>query len=156
MIKVMSKQEPDLIEPSTVQDIFQIAPSFVIDQEFPCDDCGGTGRDIGALDSWDGEVCSRCAGSGQETVTKNYLAEALRIAGNPQCTVPIERAHLVAIIQYSRQVVGAAMCRPKTPAFKHEPVFSNASRYSRRANRTRKVIQIERRKRNVDISPQRT
>ena len=67
-----------------------------------------------SLDPWDGGVCSRCAGSGQEMVTRNYLAEALRIAGNPECTVPVERAHLVAIVQYCRQVVSAVVCYPKS------------------------------------------
>jgi hypothetical protein len=129
------------------------AASYV---ELPCEECGGSGFDPGGIDPWGPEPCPLCRGAGTQKVTKNYLAEALRIAGNPECTVPVERAHLVAIVQYCRQVVSAAMCRPKAPALKRGPVFSKAARHRRRAARTRKVIQIERRKRDVEIRPQRT
>jgi hypothetical protein len=129
---------------------------YVLEIDLPCDGCGGSGFDPGGIDPWGPEPCPVCHGTGTQKVTKNYLAEALRIAGNPECTVPLERAHLVAIVQYCRQVVDAAMCRPKATAPKREPVFFKASRHSRRAARTRKVIQFKRRKRNVDIRPQRT
>src|ERR1700733_7294216 len=61
------------ILPCSVRDFSQTAAPFVIEQEIPCEDCGGTGRDIGVLDPWDGGVCPRCAGSGRETVIRNYL-----------------------------------------------------------------------------------
>jgi hypothetical protein len=144
------------IKNSSQRDVSQVAAPFVIDQEIACEDCGGTGSDLGSLHPWDGEVCSRCAESGREMVTRNYLAEAFRIAGNPECTVPVERAHLVAIVQYCRQVVDAAMCRPKAPAIKREPAVSKSFGHSRRAARTHKVIQFKRRRRNVDIRPQST
>jgi len=133
-----------------------LRPPYILEVEANCEECGGSGVDPGSLDPWGPEPCPVCRGAKTQRIVRNYLAEALRIAGNPECTMPVERAHLVAIVQYCRQVVSAAMCRTKIPALKHEPVFSKASRYSRRANRTRKVIQFTRRKRNVDISPQRT
>lgn len=34
--------------------------------EIPCEDCGGTGGDRGAIDGW--EPCSHCQGSGLEPV----------------------------------------------------------------------------------------
>ena len=105
------------ITPSAVRDISQTAAPFVIEQEIPCEDCGGTGRDIGVLDPWDGGVCPRCAGSGQETVIRNYLAEAFRIAANPEMPRPVERVHLVAIIQYCRQVVSAVAGLPEVRKF---------------------------------------
>jgi hypothetical protein len=134
----------------------EIHGSYVLEVESDCEECGGSGFDPGGIDPWGPEPCPVCHGAGTQRVTKNYLAEALRIAGNPECTVPVERAHVVAIVQYCRKVVGAAMCRPKATAPKREPVVSKAFRHSRRGAQTRNVIQFKRRKRNVDISPQRT
>jgi hypothetical protein len=140
----------------TMMHFWEVLNSSVERLEVPCDECGGSGFDPGGMDPWGPEPCPVCHGAGTQRITQNYLAEAFRIAGNPECTVPAERAHLVAIVQYCRQVVGAAMCPPKALVHKRDPVFFKASRHSRRAARTRKVIQFKRRKKNVGISPQRT
>lgn len=45
-----------------------------------CDDCGGSGVDIGGLSATEAVVCPSCDGRGRQIVVRNYLAEALRIA----------------------------------------------------------------------------
>ena len=55
------------------------------------------------------EDCSACHGTGKETILRNYLAEAFRIAANPQANLQLERAHLVALTAYARQTVNALM-----------------------------------------------
>jgi hypothetical protein len=87
--------------------------SYSQEVEVPCEDCGGTGRDIGALDPWNGEVCPCCGGSGRETITRNYLAEAFQIVANPDSVRLVERSHLVAIVQYCRQTVSAVVRLPE-------------------------------------------
>jgi hypothetical protein len=142
--------------PSSVRDVSQTEAPFVIEQEIPCEDCGGTGRDIGALDPWDGVICPRCAGSGRETVIRNYLAEAFRIAANPECRVPVERVHLVAVIEYCRQVVSAVASLPEVRKLAGtQPGLKKSVRHGRGRSPSHEVTQIKRRKRNVDISPQR-
>ena len=152
-----SARMPTGITRSSVRQISGIVVPFVIEQEIPCEDCGGTGRDIGALDPWDGEVCSHCAGSGREMVIRNYLAEAFQIAANPESTRPVERAHLVAIVQYCRQSVSAVIGLPEIPERAQTHAQRKSSfRHSRDRSQSQKITQIERRKKNVDISPQRT
>ncbi len=144
------------IKPSSVRDISQTAAPFVIEQEIPCEDCGGTGRDIGGLDPWDGGACPRCAGSGRETVIRNYLAEGFQIVANPENTRPVERAHLVAIVQYCRQVVSAVAGLPEVSKRSQTKARRSSSSWlSRGRLQSDEVTQIKRRKRNVAISPQR-
>jgi hypothetical protein len=45
----------------------------------------------------------------KEAILRNYLAEAFRIAANPQANLPVERAHVVALTAYARQTVNALM-----------------------------------------------
>lgn len=80
----------------------------------PCQECGGDGRDPGALESdvFNEPPCPRCKGSKFETVTRNYLSEAFAIVSNPDSTRPVERKHLVAITQYAREHVSALMKLP--------------------------------------------
>jgi len=85
---------------------------FIRTVEQACEDCGGSGRNEGSPDPWDTSDCSKCGGSGSEIVSRNYLAEALAIAQNPESARVIEREHLVVIIQYARQFVSTAMSLP--------------------------------------------
>jgi len=130
---------------------------FIIEQEIPCDECGGSGFDPGSIDPWGPESCPACHGAKTQKITRNYLAEAFRNAANPESTRPVERLHLVAIVQYCREAVRAVVGlpevleRPKA----HAP-HKSSSRHSRSRFQSQKVTQIERRKKNVDISPQRT
>lgn len=103
-----------------------LAP-YMIELELLCDDCGGSGFDPRGIDPWGPEPCTACQGAGTKRITKNYLAEALRIAGNPECQVPVERAHLVAIVHYCRQAVSAVVSLPETP----EPVQARLKRSPR-------------------------
>lgn len=66
--------------------------------EQDCEDCGGSGFDPGGLDPWGPEPCPTCHGAKTQVVTKNYLAEALRICADPESTQPVNRAHLVAVM----------------------------------------------------------
>src|SRR5579864_3509935 len=102
----------------------KIQRSYVVELDLPCDECGGSGFDPGGIDPWGPEPCPVCRGAGTQRITKNYLAEALRIAANPECLAPVERAHLVAIVKYCRQVVSAAMGLPEVP----EPVRTRPER----------------------------
>ena len=81
-----------------------------------CEDCGGSGRDRGSLDSFlngTEPVCQSCNGLTTETITRNYLSEALAIAQNPDSTRVVERAHLVAIIRFARAHVSALFQLPE-------------------------------------------
>jgi hypothetical protein len=77
--------------------------------EIDCQDCGGRGYDPGGANPQEAEDCLACHGSGKETILRNYLAEAFRIAANPQANLKLERAHLVALTAYARQTVNALM-----------------------------------------------
>jgi len=84
--------------------------------EIDCEDCGGSGRDPGALDAYlesTEPVCPSCKGLGVETVTRNFLSEAFAIASNPDSTRPVEREHLVAIVRYAREHVSALFQLPE-------------------------------------------
>ena len=93
-------------------------PTYVAEVEVNCEECGGSGYDPGSLDPWGPEVCSVCHGAKTQTITRNYLAEAFQIAGNPDSLRPIERLHLIAIIQHCRQAVSALMSLPEVPEHK--------------------------------------
>jgi hypothetical protein len=130
---------------------------YVLELELPCDECGGAGFDPGGIDPWGPEPCPACLGAGTQRIIRNYLAEALRIAGNPECSVPVERAHLVAIVEYCRQAVSAVVSLPDVPERpRTEPVLKRPVRHRRSRTQSHEVTQIKRRKRNVDFSPQRT
>ena len=85
---------------------------YVKEVEQECQDCGGSGYDSSSLDPF-GDICKSCMGSGKETVVRNYLAEALRIAADPESTRPVEREHLVAIVKYTREAVSALAALPE-------------------------------------------
>jgi len=57
------------------------------------------------------DVCPGCHGSGTQIVRRDYLAEALRIAGGRSATVP-RREHLQAVIEHCRALVEAVMAMP--------------------------------------------
>ena len=80
---------------------------YAVESEQACEDCAGTGRDWGTVGENAPEECSHCRGTGKETVTRNFLAEAFRIAADPGCTAELKREHLVAIINHARQAVSA-------------------------------------------------
>ena len=84
-------------------------PPFSDLVEVDCQDCGGRGYDPGGSNPQEAEDCPSCRGSGKETILRNYLAEAFRIAANPQSNLQLERAHLVALTAYARQTVNALM-----------------------------------------------
>lgn len=85
---------------------------YVKEVEQECQDCGGSGYDSSSIDPF-GDICKSCMGSGKETVIRNFLAEALRIAANPESTRPVEREHLVAIVKYTREAVSALAALPE-------------------------------------------
>jgi hypothetical protein len=129
---------------------------YIVELELPCGECGGSGFDPGGIDPWGPEPCPVCQGEGTQRITKNYLAEAFRIAGHPECRVPVERVHLVAIIQYCRQVVSAVAGLPEVRKFVGtQPGLKKSVRHGRGRSPSHGVTQIKRRKSNVDISPQR-
>jgi hypothetical protein len=84
-------------------------PPFSDLVEIDCQDCGGRGYDPGGINPQEAEDCSACHGTGKETILRNYLAEAFRIAANPHANLQLERAHLVALTAYARQTVNALM-----------------------------------------------
>ena len=133
-------------------------PPLVVDVELPCDECGGSGFDPGGIDPWGPEPCPVCHGAGTQKITKNYLAEAFRIIGNPHCAVPVERAHLVAIVQYCRQLISAVVALPEVPKQAQVQARLQSLQIDSRAKvaHTHAVTHIKRRKRDVDIRPQRT
>src|SRR5579862_4597073 len=80
----------------------------LVEVEEECEECGGNGYDWGSLSPIDPEECPACLGSGKQTVMRNYLAEALRIAAGKSARLA-QREHLVAVIQHCRGLVGAVM-----------------------------------------------
>jgi hypothetical protein len=88
-------------------------PPYVMEVEVNCDECGGTGFDPGGIDPWGPEPCPACRGAKRQLITRNYLAEAFQIAANSESTRPIERQHLVAVIQHCRQAVSALVSLPE-------------------------------------------
>jgi len=87
--------------------------SYIAEVEVNYDDCGGSGFDPGGIDPWGPEVCPTCHGERTQRITRNYLAEAFQISANPDSTRPVERQHLVAVIQHCRELVGALMRLPE-------------------------------------------
>jgi len=85
---------------------------YLVEVEADCEECGGSGVDPGALDPWGPESCPRCQGARTQRMVRNYLAEAFQIAGNPDGTRPVERQHLVVIIQHFRAMVSAFASLP--------------------------------------------
>ena len=77
-----------------------------------CEDCGGSGRDPGALNPWDPEACSSCHGAGVQTVERNYLAEAFRIAAGESLRAP-EPEHVKAVVEHCRKLASAALSLPE-------------------------------------------
>lgn len=90
-----------------------VPPPYTAEVEVNCDECGGSGFDPGGIDPWGPEVCPRCHGAKTQMITRNYLAEAFQIAANPDSDRPIERQHLVAVIQHCRQAVSALVSLPE-------------------------------------------
>ncbi len=127
---------------------------YAIEVDADCEECGGSGFDPGGIDPWGPEPCPTCRGAKTQRIIRNYLAEAFRIVGNPECQVPAERAHLVAIVHFCRRAVSAVVSLPEVPECTR--ARQRSSRHDRaEVTHTREVNQIGRRKRNVDISPQR-
>jgi hypothetical protein len=87
------------------------AMTYVVEVEENCEDCGGSGFDLGSLCAMEPEECRTCRGSGKQIVRRDYLAEALRIAGGMSHREP-QREHLEAVIQHCRSLVAAAMVLP--------------------------------------------
>jgi hypothetical protein len=88
-------------------------PPYILEAEVNCDECGGTGFDPGGIDPWGPEPCPACRGAKRQLITRNFLAEAFQIAANSESTRPIERQHLVAVIQHCRQAVSALVSLPE-------------------------------------------
>lgn len=83
-----------------------LAEQSTVRMEFPCQDCGGSGQETGSVCP-EGEACRSCHGSGREAIVRNFLAEALRLAADPASTIPLDRRHIVAIVQHTRQAISA-------------------------------------------------
>ena len=90
-------------------------PSFVVEVEQECDECGGRGYDLGSLGPTDAAECTSCQGSGRQTVKRDYLAEGLRIAAGNSSITP-KREHLEAVVQHCRSLVYAAMAITELPS----------------------------------------
>jgi hypothetical protein len=101
-----AREAPETAQPET-------HPPYVLEVEVNCDECGGSGFDPGGLDPWGPEPCPACRGAKTRWITRNYLAEAFQIAANPESTRPVERQHLVAVIQHCRQAVSAVVSLPE-------------------------------------------
>jgi hypothetical protein len=102
------ESEPKAIPPRRARTVApEPLPPFSALVEIPCQDCGAKGYDAGSLNPHQREVCPACQGSGKETVLRNYLAEAFRIAADPKTNLQLERAHLVALTAYARPTVSA-------------------------------------------------
>ena len=86
---------------------------YIIEVDVPCEECGGSGFDPGGLDPWGPEPCPVCTGAKTQRITRNYLAEAFRIAADPNSACPIERRHLTAVIQHCREAVSALVSLPE-------------------------------------------
>ena len=84
---------------------------FVVQVEEKCEDCGGSGYDWGSLSPTEPDECPGCGGSGTQIVRRDYLAEALRIAGGKSATAP-QREHLEATVQHCRALVQAIITMP--------------------------------------------
>lgn len=120
-----------------------------------CQECGGSGFDPAGIDPWGPESCPACHGARTQKITRNYLAEAFRIAANPESTRAVERQHLVVIVQYCREAVSAVVGLPEVPEHaRTRPALKRSVRRSRSRSQSHTVTQIARRKTNVDISPQ--
>lgn len=120
---------------------------YVIEVEVACDECGGSGFDPGGIDPWGPESCPACHGAKTQKITRNYLAEAFRIAASPESTRPVERQHLIAIVQHCRQAVSAIVGLPEI----HERAQTHAqpkssSRHSRSRSQSHAATHIKRRK----------
>lgn len=84
----------------------EVLPPFTVEVEQDCEDCGGRGYDLG--ERFEFTPCPECGGTKKQTVIRQYLAEAFRIAAGQTSMIP-ERAHLVALTAYARQTVNALM-----------------------------------------------
>jgi len=88
---------------------------YIVQLEQNCEECGGTGFDPGGVDPWGPEPCPVCLGAKTQTIIRNYLTEAFQIAANHNSSRPVERQHLVAIIQHCRDMVSALAGLPEVP-----------------------------------------
>ena len=120
-------------------------PPYIVEVEVSCEECGGSGFDPGGVDPWGPEACPACCGATTQKIKRNFLAEAFQTAANPDSMRPVERAHLIAIIHYCRELVSTLVALPdvarENPA---EPCDS-----------AKPITHFRRRKPNVTFSPQR-
>ena len=98
---------PDQTRAGTLSRTREPIPPFSDFVEVRCEDCDGTGYDVGSHQSFDPEDCPRCGGSGKELIFRNYLAEAFRIVSDPECKVEPCRQQMIALATYARQTVSA-------------------------------------------------
>ena len=54
-------------EEAVLSELVQLSP-FVAETDQPCDECGGSGVDLGGLNAYEPEDCPVCQGAGRETV----------------------------------------------------------------------------------------
>lgn|SRR5690242_10847273 len=85
-------------------------PFWIVEVEEDCEDCGGRGYDLGGLNPNEFEYCPSCLGSKTQMVTRNYLAEALRIATGEGYQLAT-REHVVVLAVYVRLAVGVPAMR---------------------------------------------
>jgi hypothetical protein len=122
-----------------------LAP-YILEVEMNCDQCGGSGFDPGGLDPCGPEPCPVCHGAKTQIVIRNYLAEAFHLAASPESTRPIERQHLVAVIQHCREAVSALVVLPE--------VALRCSKFTRSRGSANQTTEMKRRKEDVTFSPQ--
>src|SRR5579862_6471348 len=102
----LTQHQPIPRKPAAIAAASESLAPYAEQVTIECDDCGGSGRDPGTLDNFlngSEPVCPSCKGLCTQTVTRNYLSEALAIAANPDSTRPVERVHLVAIVRFARE-----------------------------------------------------
>jgi hypothetical protein len=100
-----TKIESGVLEKGSIDEVAHQAILILED----CPHCDGTGVQITEDDF---VVCEVCDGTKKITVARNYLAEAFKIAQD-RWHKPIQKEHLIAIIQYCRKMVGAALDLPE-------------------------------------------
>ena len=128
--------------------IFQFKRPYSMEREVACDECGGSGFDPGGLDPWGPEPCPACHGARTQRIVRNFLAEAFQIAANPDSTRPVERQHLVAVIQHCREAVSALVVLP-------ELTGPRSDDHAEPRGSAKPITHFKRRKPNVTFSPQR-
>jgi hypothetical protein len=147
----MTKVFPEEVQRSHVvpdNSLAQSLPPYIVEVEVSCEECGGSGFDPGGVDPWGPEPCAVCCGAKTQRITRNLLAEAFQIASNPESQRPVERQHLVVIIQHCRELVSALVVLP-------ELTGPRSGNHAEPRGSAKPMTHFKRRKHETTFSPQR-